>query len=59
MQELAFRGVLPNVKDNDGNPFSASLTENEVLEDLPDVSYARSIKRIVFAIEFGFTLHTP
>lgn len=49
--------LLPNVENDYGDPFSTSLAEDEVLKYLADIGYRRSIKRIIFAIEFCFALH--
>jgi hypothetical protein len=46
--------MFPNVEDDDGDPFSTSLAEDEVLKYLTHIRYRRSIKRIIFAVEFCF-----
>jgi hypothetical protein len=50
---------LPDVENDDRDPFSAPLTEDEVLEHLPHVRYDRSIEGVILAVELRLAFHTP
>jgi hypothetical protein len=50
---------LPDVENDDRDPFSAALTEDKVLEHLPHVCYDRSIEGVILAVELRLAFHTP
>jgi hypothetical protein len=46
-----------NVEDNDRYTLATSLAENEVLQNLPDISDDGGVESIVFAVELRLAFH--